>query len=38
MHDPDFQAGVFDTNFIKKFMPAPKENKELAADKADEHG
>jgi len=22
MHDPDFQAGNFDTNFIKRFMPA----------------
>jgi acetyl-CoA carboxylase biotin carboxylase subunit len=22
--DPDFQAGKFDTNFIKRFMPAPK--------------
>ncbi len=22
--DPDFQAGNFDTNFIKRFMPAPK--------------
>ena len=22
MHDPDFQAGDFDTNFIKRFMPA----------------
>ena len=22
--DPDFQAGRFDTNFIKRFMPAPK--------------
>jgi acetyl-CoA carboxylase biotin carboxylase subunit len=24
MADPDFQAGKFDTNFIKRFMPAPK--------------
>jgi acetyl-CoA carboxylase biotin carboxylase subunit len=22
--DPDFQAGKFDTNFVKRFMPAPK--------------
>ena len=22
--DPDFQAGNFDTNFIKRFMPGPK--------------
>jgi hypothetical protein len=22
--DPDFQAGRFDTNFIKRFMPAGK--------------
>jgi acetyl-CoA carboxylase biotin carboxylase subunit len=22
--DPDFQAGRFDTNFIKRFMPHPK--------------
>jgi hypothetical protein len=22
--DPDFQAGRFDTNFIKRFMPSPK--------------
>jgi acetyl-CoA carboxylase biotin carboxylase subunit len=22
--DPDFQAGRFDTNFIKRFLPAPK--------------
>ena len=21
--DPDFVAGVFDTNFIKRFLPAP---------------
>jgi acetyl-CoA carboxylase biotin carboxylase subunit len=33
MHDPDFQAGVFDTNFIKRFMPAEKQGKHLAADK-----
>ena len=33
LDDPDFQAGQFDTNFIKRFMPAPKESKELAADK-----
>jgi acetyl-CoA carboxylase biotin carboxylase subunit len=33
LDDADFQAGRFDTNFIKRFMPAPKENKELAADK-----
>jgi acetyl-CoA carboxylase, biotin carboxylase subunit len=25
MHDPDFQAGVFDTNFIKRFMPAERQ-------------
>ena len=24
MADPDFQAGNFDTNFIKRFLPAPK--------------
>ena len=24
LDDPDFQAGKFDTNFIKRFMPAPK--------------
>jgi acetyl-CoA carboxylase biotin carboxylase subunit len=24
MADPDFQAGKFDTNFIKRFMPGPK--------------
>jgi acetyl-CoA carboxylase, biotin carboxylase subunit len=24
MADPDFQAGNFDTNFIKRFMPGPK--------------
>jgi hypothetical protein len=22
--DPDFQAGSFDTNFIKRFLPAAK--------------
>jgi acetyl-CoA carboxylase biotin carboxylase subunit len=33
LQDPDFQAGVFDTNFIKRFMPAPKEKKELATNK-----
>jgi len=32
MHDPDFQAGVFDTNFIKRFMPAERKSKQLAAD------
>lgn len=24
LDDPDFQAGNFDTNFIKRFMPAAK--------------
>jgi acetyl-CoA carboxylase biotin carboxylase subunit len=33
MQDPDFQAGLFDTNFIKRFSPAPREGKQLAADK-----
>jgi acetyl-CoA carboxylase biotin carboxylase subunit len=23
--DPDFQAGAFDTNFIKRFMPAERQ-------------
>jgi len=32
MQDPDFQAGVFDTNFIKRFSPAPRD-KQLTADK-----
>jgi acetyl-CoA carboxylase biotin carboxylase subunit len=25
LSDPDFQAGAFDTNFIKRFMPAERE-------------
>jgi acetyl-CoA carboxylase, biotin carboxylase subunit len=33
MQDPDFQAGQFDTNFIKRFMPAEKEKPKLATDK-----
>jgi acetyl-CoA carboxylase biotin carboxylase subunit len=24
LHDPDFLAGDFDTNFVKRFMPAEK--------------
>jgi acetyl-CoA carboxylase biotin carboxylase subunit len=31
MQDPQFQAGEFDTNYIKKFMPAEKERPKPAA-------
>jgi acetyl-CoA carboxylase biotin carboxylase subunit len=27
LHDPDFLAGNFDTNFIKRFMPAEQPKK-----------
>src|SRR5205823_14873467 len=33
LDDADFQAGKFDTNFIKRYLPAPKESPELAANK-----
>ncbi len=32
INDPAFRDGVFDTNFIKKFMPAERKNKQTAAD------
>ena len=34
--DPDFVAGNFDTNFIKRFMPAEQPRKTPAGDKAGE--